>query len=70
MLAKAEAWAKYSVELYPAYFNYDTYASVLYKLGKKAQAKAAAEKAIEIAKKEGEDYSITQELLEKINKLK
>lgn len=50
----------------------DTYAAVLYKLNKKAEAKAAAQKAIEMAKKEGvaeEDYKATVELLEKIEKL-
>jgi predicted RNA polymerase sigma factor len=70
MLAKAEEWAKHSVELHPGYFNCDTYAAVLYKLGKKAEAQAAAEKAIELAKKEGADYGSTQELLEKINAMK
>ena len=66
----AEGWAKHSVELKPEYFNYDTYAAVLYKSGKKAEAKAAAEKAIELGKKAGEDIQATQELLDKINAIK
>lgn len=54
------------------WFVYDTYAAVLYKLKKKKEAKAAAEKAIEMAKKEGaaeDDYKGTKELLKKIDKL-
>ena len=70
MLAKAEGWIKHSVELQPGYFNYDTYAAVLYKLGKKTEAKATAEKAIELAKKTGDDYKATQEMLDKINAMK
>ena len=70
LLAKAAEWAKHSVELEPAYYNNDTYAAVLYKLGKKAEAQAAAEKAIELAKKDGEDYKETQLLLDKIKALK
>jgi hypothetical protein len=66
MLSKAEEWAKHSVELQPAYANNDTYAAVLYKLGKKAEARVAAEKAIELAKKEGQDYKETQALLDKL----
>jgi predicted RNA polymerase sigma factor len=60
-------WAKHSVELKDMYFNNDTYANVLFKLGKKEEAKIAAEKAIELAKKEGADYQETQDLLDKIN---
>jgi hypothetical protein len=67
MLEKAEGWIKHSVELKPGYFNYDTYAAVLYKLGKKLEAKEAAEKAIELAKAEGQEYTSTQEMLDKLN---
>jgi len=70
MLAKAEGWAKHSVDLQPGYANYDTYAAILYKLGKKAEARVTAEKAIELAKKEGQDYKETQDLLDKIKLLK
>lgn len=69
MLVKAEDWIKHSVELQPGYFNYDTYASLLYKLGKKAEAKTTAEKAIELGRREGQDVKGTQELLDKINAL-
>jgi thiol-disulfide isomerase/thioredoxin len=70
MLAKAAEWAKHSVELQPAYANTDTYAAVLSKLGKNAEARAAAEKAIELAKKEGQDYNETQALLDKLKAAK
>lgn len=56
----------------PDYACCDTYAAVLYKLKKKTEAKAAANKAIELAKKEGFDaerYKETTELLKKIEKL-
>lgn len=65
-LLKAEKWAKHSVELKDAYFNNDTYANILFKLGKKHEAKIAAERAIELAKKEGADYKETEDLLIKI----
>jgi thiol-disulfide isomerase/thioredoxin len=56
----------------PDYACCDTYAAVLFKLKKKSEAKAAAIKAIELAKKEGldvEGYQGTVDLLEKIEKL-
>jgi hypothetical protein len=70
LLAKAEGWSKRSIELQADYYNYDTYAAVLFKLGKKAEAQKAAESAIELAKKGGDDYKATAELLEKIKALK
>jgi thiol-disulfide isomerase/thioredoxin len=69
-LAKAAEWMKKVTLDFPTYAFEDTYAAVLYKLGKKNEAKQAAEKAIESAKKSGEDYQETEELLKKINKLK
>jgi thiol-disulfide isomerase/thioredoxin len=66
VLLKAEKWAKHSVELDSKYYNNDTYANVLFKLGKNKEAKAAAEKAIELAKTEGSDYKETEDLLKKI----
>ncbi|MBN8695234.1 MAG: thioredoxin family protein [Bacteroidetes bacterium] len=69
-LEKAASWAKKAVEADNNYAYNDTHAAVLFKLGKKAEAQAAAEKAIELAKKEGTDASATLELLEKIKALK
>jgi len=67
LLAKAEGWAKKSIEIKDGYANHDTYAAVLYKLGKHKDAKQAAEDAIALAKKDGEDFKETQALLDKIN---
>ncbi len=67
MLAKAEGWAKKSIEIKDGYANHDTYAAVLYKFGKYKDAKQAAEDAITLAKKDGEDFKETQALLDKIN---
>ncbi|NDK56013.1 thioredoxin family protein [Pontibacter fetidus] len=69
MLQKAEEWARKSVTIAPGYANLDTHASLLYKLGQKDKAKAAAEKAIAAGKKNGDDVQGTEELLVKINKL-
>lgn len=70
LLEKAADWAKHSCELENSYPNNDTRASVLYKLKRKEEAKAAAEKAIELAKLSGENFKETEELLKKINQLK
>lgn len=67
MLKKALGWAKRSVELESQYFNNDTLAALYFKLGEKKKGKKAAKTAIEIAKKNGEDYSGTTQLLEQWN---
>ena len=46
--------------------NTDTVAALYYKLGKKGKALKNANKAIELAKATGEDYSSTELLIEKI----
>lgn len=69
LLEHAARWAKKSTELNDAYYNNDTHAAVLFKLGKKAEAKKAAEHAIELGKKGGEDVKETEELLKKIEAL-
>jgi thiol-disulfide isomerase/thioredoxin len=72
-LQKAESWMLKAVKETPDWYIYDTYAAVLYKLNKKADAKTAATKAIELAKNGGraeEEYQSTTELLQKIEKLK
>jgi hypothetical protein len=71
MLEKAEIWAQTAVQLSSNNANFnEVYGSVLYKLGKKAEAKSAVENAIVLLKKNGADYKETQELLDKINALK
>lgn len=72
-LVKAEEWAKQSVALETSYPNLDTYASLLYKNGKKNEALATANKAIEYAKKEGypaDEYQATTDLIKKIKAMK
>ncbi len=66
MLTKAEGWAKTACELQNSYANNDTYAAVLYKLGKKKEATIAANKAIALAKENKEDFEETEALLIKI----
>lgn len=71
-LLKAEFWMGKVVKDLGEWYAYDTYAAVLYKLKKKKEAKAAADRAIEMAKKEGaakDEYKGTLELLKKIDKL-
>jgi len=73
-LQKAASWMQKTLEIKEnqIWYMYDTYASVLFKLKNKAEAKAAATKAIELAKVTGtseDEYKVTIELLEKIEKL-
>ena len=65
-LDKALLWSKQSVKLKAGYANTDTVANLYFKTGDKANAKIWAMKAIELAKKEGEEYQETQELLDKV----
>ncbi len=55
-----------SIELKSNYNNNDTYAALLFKTGQYEKAEKQAERAIEIAKDQKEDYSVTLNLLEKI----
>lgn len=69
-MLRAESWAKLSVSLEPGYANNDTYAWVLYKNGKKEQAKRTAKEAIELAQKDNygpEDYAETKKLIQRID---
>ncbi len=66
LLKKAVKWTKKAVKADASLFNYEALAAVYYKLGKKRKAIKAANKAIDAAKKMKEDYSETQELLDKI----
>jgi len=66
MLKKAVKWAKKSMQLEKNYYNTDTYAALLYKLGKNEQALKYAKEAIVLAKKSGINYSETEAMLKKI----
>ncbi len=63
-LKQALAWAKKSVEMDPGYANMDTLAWLYNKTGDKKMAKETAKAAIELAKKDGQDYSETAKILE------
>lgn len=65
-LKQATKWAKKSVKKDNSYLNNDTLAALYHKLGKSNKALKVAEKAIAIAKKSGEDYSATAELVREI----
>jgi len=65
----AHDWMKDLVESVPEYAYLDTYAAILFKLGKKDEALEAANKAIEIAKETDQDFEGTTELINKINEL-
>lgn len=66
-LEKACKWAKTASEKSKMYAETDTYAALLFKTGKLAEAKTQAQTAIERAKKENSEYDETQKLLDKIN---
>lgn len=65
-LKKALGWAQRSVELEPGYYNYDTLASLYFKLGQRKKAVKTAKEAIRIAREAGEDPSATEALLDAI----
>ena len=65
-LKLAKRLTKRSIKLDENYYNTDTLAAVLYKSQKYKPAIKWAEKAVDIARKSGDDYSVTKELINKI----
>lgn len=65
-LEKAVVCVKRSIELNSNYANNDTYAALLYKLGKYDKAMKQAEKAIDLARMKNIEYKETSDLIEKI----
>jgi len=65
-LQSATEWARQSVQEDRNYYNTDTYAHLLYKLGKLKAAKEWANISLELAKKEGIKAEVTEALLQKI----
>lgn len=63
----ALSWARQSVAMQPSYFNTDTYAALLYKLGRYKEAHIWANIAITLAKEGELNYSETEKLLIKID---
>ncbi|MEY4926709.1 MAG: hypothetical protein RI894_1145 [Bacteroidota bacterium] len=66
LLKKAAAWAEKSVKINSNYYNNDSAAAIYFKLKDKEKAKKFAQTAIEMAKKFGNSYEETTELLKKI----
>lgn len=67
LLSKAAEWAQLSIDGNKSSHNTDTMAAIQYKLGNFEIAKAIAIESIDLAKKDGNDYSATEDLLNKIN---
>jgi len=67
-LKKAEEYAKRSVNAQKEFFNLDTYAHILFKLGKTKEAKSAIEEAIQLGEAKKQDVSESKALLEQIQK--
>lgn len=68
LLKEALKWSELSLKSHKMYMNTDTYAALLYKIGRTKDAKKAAEEAIALGKKEGVDVSGTEELMAKYSK--
>ena len=67
-LKAALAWANKSVTIGKNWYNLDTKANLLNKLGNKKEAIATAEEAIKVAKAAGEDPSETEKFLKELKK--
>jgi thiol-disulfide isomerase/thioredoxin len=69
-LEQAADWAKKSIALEQNYYNTDTYAHLLHKLGKKTDALKWANISVKLGKEIGQDVSATEQLIQKINNKK
>ncbi len=67
-LNEAELWAKKSTELDAQSYNLDTYANLLLKNGKAELALTTEKRALELAKKGGEDTKPYEEVIAEIEK--
>lgn len=67
-LKYALSWARKSVSLDEKYYNTDTLAHILFRLGRFEEAKIWAERSIDLGKKEGLDVTLTEILLSNILK--
>jgi thiol-disulfide isomerase/thioredoxin/cellobiose-specific phosphotransferase system component IIB len=66
LLKDALKWSEESVKITKQYANMDTYAHILYKLGKKKEAETVAKEALDLARKEGADAKNIRALLDEI----
>jgi thioredoxin-related protein len=69
-LEQAADWAKQSIALDQNYYNTDTFAHILYKLGKKQDALKWANISVKLGKEIGINVSATEDLIKKINSKK
>jgi lysyl-tRNA synthetase class II len=67
-LKAALNWVNRSISLNKNWYNLDTKANLLNKLGKKKEALATAEEAVKVAKAAGEDPSETERLIKELKK--
>jgi hypothetical protein len=67
-LGIALGWSEKSIFLQETHYNQFTYAKLLAKIGRKKAARQAAARALELAKAEGEDTTLAEELLESLKK--
>ncbi len=65
-LIEASKWALASMDIEQNYYNTDTYAHLLYKMGRKQEALKWAVTSVEIGKKAGENVKATKALILKI----
>lgn len=67
-LQVALGWVEKSIALQETYYNQYTCAKLWAKTGKKKAARKAAERSLELARAEGEDTTLVEELLETLKK--
>ena len=67
-LKKALEWAKKSIALEENYYNTDTYAHLLHKVGQNKTALTWANKALKLGKAENQDVKATENLIKKLKK--
>lgn len=66
-LKLAKEWVERSVQINNQYYNNETLAYILIKLGETIEAKKVAQEAVNIGKSNGDDISRAQSLLEKLD---
>lgn len=67
-LENAASWSKRSVDICPDnHMYYDTYANLLYKLGRKEEALIIEDKALKLARQAKSDTATYEETINKMN---
>ncbi|MFN0033918.1 MAG: thioredoxin family protein [Saprospiraceae bacterium] len=68
LLRTALAWSETAISLQETHYNQYTQAKLLAKLGKKKEARKAAQRSRQLAQAEGEDTALVEELLESLKR--